>query len=60
MHVNDPFYFVLLINLQLCRQNYLHKKAQTLLSNDAGYRDLILVFARFFNLGKIKIFLRRY
>lgn len=51
MH-NEPFNFVLLINLELCRQNYLHKKAQTLLSNDVEYQDPLLIFSRFFILGK--------
>lgn len=45
MH-NDPF--LLLITLEICKQNYLHKKAQTLFSNDVGYQDLLLIFARFY------------
>lgn len=53
MH-KEPFNFVLLINSELCRQNYLHKKAQTLFSDDVEYQDPLLIFSRFFILGKKK------
>lgn len=51
---NDPFNFVLLINLELCRQNFMHRKAQTLLSNDVEYQDPLLTFARLLSWGKKK------